>query len=363
MRSPRLVDHVSKNANSYNLLRLLAALSVVISHSFLVTGGESVAEPLEHSTGYPLGAHAVHLFFFLSGLMVSASFERSSSLTSFIMGRFLRIYPGLVAVTLFVMVFSGLLITTAPASSYWNIDSLGLYFVKNMYLAGAGAILPGVFETNAVPNEINAPLWTLKHEVICYALLAIVLTLAHRLLPKTGRERTLLGLCLLLTVAVAFINMNPPSYNDNSLLSHLSRFGFAFILGVTAWYARSLLPLSGGMAGLLFAGSAALVYFDLPFAMVSQIAALGYAALWIGHYQFGAITRATNAQDYSYGVYILGFPVQQSVFFLFATTSVLHNTAIAVPITLALAALSWNLIEHPAIMARSRLRRMRSVRV
>lgn len=71
-----IADISSAGNNSFGLVRLLAAIAVIISHGYLIVGGVDGIEPLETLTGYPLGAHAVHVFFTVSGLLVAASFDR-----------------------------------------------------------------------------------------------------------------------------------------------------------------------------------------------------------------------------------------------------------------------------------------------
>lgn len=93
-RSPRLSDVLADTNNSFNAVRLLAAFSVVVSHSFLLVIGQTAAEPLS-STPYTLGQHAVNVFFVLSGLMLSRSFALQPNWKTFALARALRIFPGL----------------------------------------------------------------------------------------------------------------------------------------------------------------------------------------------------------------------------------------------------------------------------
>ncbi|MCX7864392.1 MAG: hypothetical protein N2423_05065, partial [Novosphingobium sp.] len=58
-----IADIAPAGSNSFGLVRLVAAMAVVVSHAFVITGGASTLQPLEALTGYPLGAHAVHVFF------------------------------------------------------------------------------------------------------------------------------------------------------------------------------------------------------------------------------------------------------------------------------------------------------------
>jgi peptidoglycan/LPS O-acetylase OafA/YrhL len=93
----RLADCLSADANSFNLVRLLAALSVLVSHSFVVVLGNEAVEPLMRATPYSLGQHAVNAFFVISGLMLAQSLQRDPNLVRFVQARVLRIFPGLLA--------------------------------------------------------------------------------------------------------------------------------------------------------------------------------------------------------------------------------------------------------------------------
>src|SRR5436305_9606461 len=87
--------------NNFDALRLLAALSVVFSHAFLIAEGSEANEPFVRLTGNQciLGLVGVFVFFIISGYLVTESWCRSPAPGRFAMRRFLRIYPGL-AVTI-----------------------------------------------------------------------------------------------------------------------------------------------------------------------------------------------------------------------------------------------------------------------
>ena len=80
-----------------------------------------------------------------------------------------------------------------------------------------------------------------------------------------------------------------------------------------------------------------------------QIIMASYLALYIGSLNFGALARFTDRQDYSYGVYITTFPIQQVVYILLPEASPLINFAFSMLIALPVSALFWNLIEKPAL--------------
>ena len=77
--------------NNFDLLRLIAAIQVVIAHSL---------RHLQMDLPAPWGAlldcfPGVPIFFVISGYLVSSSYERAPSLKAYLRNRCLRIYPGL----------------------------------------------------------------------------------------------------------------------------------------------------------------------------------------------------------------------------------------------------------------------------
>jgi peptidoglycan/LPS O-acetylase OafA/YrhL len=53
--------------------------------------------------------------------------------------------------------------------------------------------------------------------------------------------------------------------------------------------------------------------------------------------------------DYSYGIYVYAFPVQQTLIALLAPMSSWLLFALATPLTTALAVASWHAVEKPAL--------------
>jgi peptidoglycan/LPS O-acetylase OafA/YrhL len=77
--------------------------------------------------------------------------------------------------------------------------------------------------------------------------------------------------------------------------------------------------------------------------------ALGYATLWFALVPGGSIRRFNLISDYSYGIYILCFPIQQTFVMLYPGITPLWLLISSFPVVLALAILSWHFIEHPAL--------------
>jgi peptidoglycan/LPS O-acetylase OafA/YrhL len=86
-----------------------------------------------------------------------------------------------------------------------------------------------------------------------------------------------------------------------------------------------------------------------PAAPAAMAVALTYWTFLLAERPAGRIRRYNALGDYSYGVYIYAFPVQQTVMHLRPEAGPWENVALAVPPTLLLAVLSWHWVEAPAL--------------
>src|SRR5437764_7651545 len=84
--------------NNFDLLRLVAAVSVIFSHAFLLAENSQDHDPLMILTGGQtiLGLVGVFMFFTISGYLVTQSFDNTPSPLVFLAKRGLRIFPGLI---------------------------------------------------------------------------------------------------------------------------------------------------------------------------------------------------------------------------------------------------------------------------
>jgi peptidoglycan/LPS O-acetylase OafA/YrhL len=131
-----------------------------------------------------------------------------------------------------------------------------------------------------------------------------------------------------------------------------------FFSGATCFVMRERIVLSWSvfwpLAALLGASS-----LDKHLFFAVFLATLAYLVLVLAYLPGGAVRRYNRVGDYSYGTYIYAFPVQQSVAALVPGVSLAPMIALASVGTLALAALSWHLIERPALELKEALSRAR----
>jgi peptidoglycan/LPS O-acetylase OafA/YrhL len=319
--------------NGFDLLRLLAALSVVVSHSVAVGEGRPRDQPLLAWSGQlTLGEIGVAVFLIISGYLVTASAEHRDA-RSFVLARGLRIFPALVVVVAASIFVLGPLMTTDP--DYWSDIRTAVYALNALLVAVP--TLPGVFEGNSFGAVVNGSLWTIAYEVMFYTGLIVLVTLGF------GGRRWLLatlGGLLLATVLV------PESM--------LFRLGAFFAGGAVIYRLRGSLPLTWP-AAIICAGTVA-VAGHLGFGLVPALATVGAYLLVTLAFRLPPFDAARYG-DLSYGIYLTAFPIQQALTQLGGGQMAWWaNASLAIPLAGLAAFALWHGVEKRALAMKPTIR-------
>lgn len=345
-----LADALHGHNNNFGIVRLLAAAMVMFGHSFILQPAMGRVDPLHVLTGHDYsGSLAVYAFFFLSGILISQSWDRQSTLGSYAALRIGRIWPALIVCIVLITLVAGPLLSTQSLSSYYADKQTVGFLTRNIVLfSGLRTRLPGLFDDNAF-HGVNSSLWTLPVEVMCYVMIAVLglLSLAR------GKVRATIGVIVALAVwyATFHIHLRIPivevilkdlTEKPGDFSAHPVPF---FIAGFFAYHFRDKLPLRGDVAVVL-----CVVYVltrQQPWAD-----ALLYVTFVYGLLVFSALPQLKALRpdwDISYGLYIYGFFVQQVVASYFPQQDNFIGLAMSIVITAIIAAGSWFLVEKPMI--------------
>ncbi|TMV64846.1 acyltransferase, partial [Thioclava sp. BHET1] len=329
--------------NNFNLIRIIAAGAVLISHAWPITGGSGTVEPLESWTGYRLGTLAVIVFFSISGFLIAASAERARATSAFVTARMRRIFPAFAFSILLSGLLLGPMVTILPPATYLFSAELWRFLLGNLSLIEMHYHLPGVFNDLPYPM-VAGSIWTLPHEVACYLALAGLRGMGligpqRRLPPKL-----LLGLCLGLWLCGALLPLP-------ARLGRLHLLALPFMMGVVAWHLRDRLPLRPAPALILLLLAAEAGKTALGWPMLCL--ALCYGSLCAAYLPGGWLRIYNRLGDYSYGLYLYAFPLQGLCVFLFGPMGPALNITLALPASCLCAVLSWHLIEAPFLRARA----------
>ncbi len=210
--------------------------------------------------------------------------------------------------------------------------------------------LPGVFGGNPYANAVNGSLWTLPYEVRAYLALAG----SWLLLAAAGRRREmLLGV---LVVAAACMLGVLVVFGHLGVLADRTwflRLYFLFAAGASCYVLREYIHLSRA-AFLACAVVIALSAFSREVFFFVYTGLIGYLILHVAYLPDGLVRNYNRLGDYSYGVYIYAFPVQQTVVMLSPGISIAATFATSAAATLACAIFSWHFVEARALALKDR---------
>ena len=327
--------------SGFDYLRLALAASVLFWHSYVVAHGHDAGAAYQASLSGAVLRLILPMFFSLSGFLVASSLERATSLPLFLSFRVLRILPALaVEVTLSAMII-GPLVTIDSPTQYFS-DPLFVTYFRNLF-GNIQYRLPGVFIDNPWSSTVNASLWTVPYELECYIALVVIYYLGFTNRPIVmGALTALLSLSFLLLFrkeSLAELAIDPV---PGRMLV------ICFLAGVFIYAARSLIPYTTPF----FASCAGMSVILLSWPTLQFLAALpaAYVTVWLG-LRDPPRNRFLLSGDYSYGIYLYGFVVQQCLMRLSRgwIESTLPLFLCALVGTSLLAAFSWHVIEAPVL--------------
>jgi peptidoglycan/LPS O-acetylase OafA/YrhL len=337
----KLSDFTQGRDNNFNLIRILAALAVLTSHGFALVGD---TPPLHESVGLSISDIAVDIFFITSGFLVTSSLLTRLSVIEFVWARILRIFPALIIMLLLTVFGLGIFFTSLPLQSYLLSHKTYHYLFKCATLIkGVEFTLPGVFDGNPYKNAVNGSLWTMTYEVRMYVILAVV-WFALSVIKMSRLRLFKIAIVTSFTVAGVLVLAHRHFYFLTE--NQFPRLFFMFFYGAAFYILKDRITLSRSFFWLLviaLLSSAITNKFAFFFLYVLTIA---YILFYVAYIPSGCIRKYNQVGDYSYGIYIYAFPVQQSVAALIPGVSVLSMLSISASVTLLLAVLSWHFLEQ-----------------
>ncbi len=348
-------------------------LTVIVSHA-VTLGGFGNEWILGGRTTPALPT--LYGFFCLSGFLIAGS-ATSNGVGRYLWQRFLRIMPAYWVCLLITAFVIGALawsyephsVSCSIFSCYYFTPHQGpfAYLYHNWFLATTQVNIGPTPFGGPVPYFWNNSVWTLLPEVFCYLLLAGlagIRLLRHR--------QVMVGLACgvwLLEVVIAVRGGANSIAHSLGFLTFTPAFLFGvitltpvFLAGAVLYLYRDKVPDSGWLALVFlaaFVGGAFLPFFGdgmtrflhyLPSSTSVMAPALAYPLLWLGIHLPNPFRRIGARNDYSYGVYIYGWPVQQILgiwgvqhlgYIIYTLSGLAGATGLAV--------LSWHLIEKHAL--------------
>jgi len=348
--------------NAFDIFRFGMASLVIVHHAYVLLGIPDTNLFVRFTGGQlNLGGFAVGNFFVISGFLVTQSLSNSKTLVGYFSKRFLRLFPALFISLALSAIFLGPFITGQSLPEYFlgvqgtsPFRFIFLNFTLNVF--GYDYSIRDLFANNPYPYAVNGSLWTLKHEFASYVLLAVLSVFGMLKHPKLLLVFTafvggvylaydFVGTLLFGKITTTWWIFHSAEYPSFLLLLWL------FLLGAILYIFRERIFVSTKMLVLLTGVlllSIKLGYLNYTWHIFSPYLVICLSILlplsWFSKYG-----------DFSYGIYIYAFPVQQVLAMYYPHFGPKRMMLLAFLITLVISIFSWHFVEKPALSLKKKM--------
>lgn len=338
--SPETIERVRRD-NCFDFLRYLFAFSLILVHFCTLTETEQF--------WVISGQTRVKAFFTITGFLVVYSYLRHDNLTTYVGKRLRRIMPAYVTVVL-VCVAAGLCFTPVRPADYITDSQTWHYLAANLTMLNfLEPSLPGLFPGH-YEEAVNGSLWSMKFEMIFYALIPIIIWLMRRC-GKLSVLTAVFAAYIAYRATFDYLEDHHPEVALYSAVNHASFntmvyffSGMAIILYFDLFcrHIRIVVPLCIALLLLLHCADVYMLNYVEPLLFSALLVSVAYYCRPLNFLQ--------HHDNISYGLYLYHYPVIQVLI-----QAGLHRyniwltLALTVAITIALAALSWRYIEKPIL--------------
>lgn len=348
-----LRDIYDRENNYFDDLRFILATLVVYYHSY------ELASEQKHDliTGMVLGQSslgeiAVYAFFTISGFFMIQSLENSKNILKYFRNRLYRIIP---AFWFSLIFFSLLIIPIFSKVSLYGQDGVIAFILKagSFHIFDYSWTIRNAFPNNTFVDNINGSMWTLKHELAAYIMLPIFYILSYK-----RRWGMLMFTCILFILSLlsdfGIFLFNLPVgqvwvLSENEY-TYFIRFLCYFMIGSCLYLYKDKILLGSSRLDLrwfLFLTVLLILSFYGGKGKYILFLWIPYVFILVGcflKYKF-----FSKFGDYSYGMYIYSFPIQQLVLLKDSSISALGLFFISMLFTLLVSIISYHFLERPIL--------------
>lgn len=329
--------------NNFLLLRLAAAMSVVVGHSFPLSP-KQCETCIDHlrAVGSPVPLHGlgVLVFFAISGFLILRS-ATTQGLQAFVRSRLLRILPGLAVCVVLTAFVIGPIYSTLRVEDYFGLLSPYDYVLRAISFTRHPAFeLPGVaFTSTRFGTTVNGSLWTIPLEMRLYILAAIV-ALASRYLRVPAWVAILSIVLLAAAVDTTTIVPDEDGY----------RLAWLFGLGASMFACKRWIPMHWTVMLLILL--AWLISRGTTVEAAAFNLLVAYGTMYLAF--LPKLVLPPGIRDYSYGIYLYAFPIQQMVGHAFPSFGPYALMTACIPLVWMAGMASWFAVESPALKFKPR---------
>lgn len=345
--------------NNFTVLRLIAALMVISGHMGYIVGSS-----IPTLFGRQIQSLGVYIFFLIGGYLITTSWMSDPHPLRYAVKRFMRIWPPLAAFVLVAAFVVGPLLSNLSIRDYF-LDGGYKAYLKNLAL-NVSYSLPGVFSDLPYPNAVNGYLWTLPVEAFMYLCVPILLTVVRTKSNSRLSKILLIASCILVCTLDCCVYVYAPGLRlviyGTDWISALHIIPF-YLIGVvwTLPELRKYLNLQVAVVVLFACSCLNMSYVSMQ---VVLYCAMPYIVFSFAFTPRPAFAKLQGKAEISYGLYLYGFFVQQVVVDVAQRCgyAISYTPALIIScvLTIAVAYLSYYLVERPALaLSKKMLRKLK----
>ncbi len=334
--------------NNLDIIRLFAALEVVITHSIDHLQIKDISPLfLQFLNLFP----GVPIFFFISGFLISKSYENSNSIKEYSKNRILRIYPGLLLVT--IIGISSVYLTGYFETVNVSIRQIAIWFFGQTTII---QFYNPEFMRQYGVGVLNGSLWTISVELQFYILTPLLYAFFQ--LFKERKNNIILFILIIVSMIIHFVYYSYKAEYSEVFIYKLLGVSFIpwfymFLVGVLFQkYFSFVYKLLYGKILLLTTIYLLIMYITgwptgnginpiLFLFLTTVIFSFSYTYPTFGN-------RILNGNDISYGVYIYHM-ILVNLFIYYGLISDKSYVAVIIILTIMIAIVSWLFVEKPSI--------------
>jgi peptidoglycan/LPS O-acetylase OafA/YrhL len=342
--------------NTLDAIRLFAAAQVAIVHSWKYLSPSSMDSWFFQFLGLFPG---VPIFFFVSGFLISKSYQSSPNIREYSKNRILRLYPALIICVLVNLVMVGM-------AGYVGFEeaSVGEIFLLFAAKATFFQFYNPDFMRGFGDGVLNGSLWTICVELQFYIAYPLICAMLGNNRKVSGRILLTLILCFVFANWLLFELRHNYSESFWWKLYRVSFVPWIYMFLVGVWAQQNFDKIGRLIHNLP-------TLFFVAFYIVSAHVLVEYAGFSIGNeispilFLLVAVTvlrvaysapqrvnETMKGNDISYGLYIWHMPIVNQLLYLEYESSGL-TALLALIASLMLAAASWFLLEKPSLQLKS----------
>jgi len=332
----------TRQANHFNLIRLILAILVLVTHAPELIDGNRSREPLTrlfHTLSF--GDLAVNGFFLLSGYLIVQSWTLDPSAFDFLKKRILRIVPAFFIATLICAFFIAPFVASDTYFSDFNFGKffLGMFTLRNPQI-------PPVFAGTYIP-EINKSMWTIFFEFSCY-----LMVLAFGLLRIVKRPKIWIGITVTFTFLLLMQKLGYIAFPNIGGVSAVPRLFTCYLVGGALYLFKDYIhytKLNACIAAFILF----VAMFSIHWAEIATAYLGGFLLIYLAYAKNDLIAQFNKFPDVSYGTYLYGWPTQKLLIWYFPAIEAWAVCILSIFIAVSAGAASWYLIEKPFMKLKS----------